>query len=74
MRTAQDLERVPSYGVNLPLIRADVRPMRVTPDYIEPRRAWWLSFWFAVLAILAVVGGIAYVAYLIAPAIASEVA
>ena len=48
--------------------------MRVTPDYIEPRRAWWLSFWFAVLAILAVIGGIAYVAYLIAPAIANEVA
>ena len=48
--------------------------MDVTPEYAESLRAWWFSFWFAVLVILSLVGAAAYVAYLVVPAIAGEVA
>ncbi len=61
-------------SLNLLLRIADVGTVRVTPDYVEPRRAWWLSFWFAVLIIVAVVGAIAYEAYLLAPAITGDLA
>jgi len=48
--------------------------MQVILDQSEPVRPWWVSFWFAVVAIIAVVGGMAYAMFLFAQAVAGEVA
>jgi hypothetical protein len=39
--------------------------MRSDIESGSPRRAWWYSFWFSVLAIVLGVGGIALAAYLL---------
>jgi hypothetical protein len=42
----------------------------MTVDTHSPSRAWWFSWWFAVLAILIAIGGIALAIFLIIWAIA----
>jgi hypothetical protein len=44
----------------------------VNRDETRPRRHWWDSLWFAVLAIVLAVGGIVLVLYLFASAVVAD--
>jgi hypothetical protein len=44
----------------------------VNGDETQPRRHWWYSLWFAVLAIVLAVGGIVLVIYLVASAVVAD--
>jgi hypothetical protein len=42
-------------------------------DATSPKRSWWYSWWFAAIAILLAVGGLAWAVFLLAQAIAPSV-